>query len=105
MKKEKLENGFAAELLEGVKEELKGMTIQFSPKIYEAIDMGVDALTFRDTDDFNEDLKRIIKKRLDEINHCVAGCSSPFQYADIAEVQEHLNAIEGILGIKEEEDG
>lgn len=51
---------------------------------------------------FADELRLIIKHKLDEINHYLAGCDSPFTYFQIGEVQEKLSEIAEILGIKQE---
>lgn len=52
---------------------------------------------------FREELKSLVGQKLDEINHYIAGCDSPFGYLQIAIVQEKMCEIEGILGIKRSE--
>ena len=54
------------------------------------------------TADFREELQITIKHKLDEINHYVSGCDSPFTYQQIGMVQEYLNNIADELGIKAE---
>ncbi|MBO5610594.1 MAG: hypothetical protein J5929_09550 [Eubacterium sp.] len=49
---------------------------------------------------FKKELQDLIKQKLDEINHYVAGCDSPFTYLQIAGVQENLRNIMEELGIK-----
>ena len=43
--------------------------------------------------DFKAELKMLIKQKLDEINHYVSGCDSPFSYTQIRGVQGLLNDI------------
>ena len=52
---------------------------------------------------FKDELKIIIAKRLDEINHFIAGCDSPFSYAQIREAQELMCEIRSTLEIEVEE--
>lgn len=49
---------------------------------------------------FHKELQAIVGLKLDEINHYISGCDSPFTYLQIAEVQEHLLEIANTLGIK-----
>jgi predicted butyrate kinase (DUF1464 family) len=48
---------------------------------------------------FRKELQTYVKHNLDEINHYIAGCDSPFTYLQIADVQEKLREIAEILGI------
>ncbi len=48
-------------------------------------------------------LRPLISKRLDEINHLISGCDSPFSYLQIREVQELMCDIRTTLGIEVEE--
>lgn len=48
---------------------------------------------------FRKELQTIVSYKLNEINHYVSGCDSPFTYAQISGVQEHLLEIADILGI------
>ena len=52
--------------------------------------------------EFRKELKVNIKHHCDCINHYVSGVDSPFQYLQIADVQEKLCEICDILGIKGE---
>lgn len=51
------------------------------------------------------DLQMIYKtnQKCIEINHYVSGCDSPFNYLQIADVQESLREIENALNIKAKE--
>lgn len=51
---------------------------------------------------FRKEVKELVKCHLDEINHYVSGCNSPFSDLQIGMVQEYLNDIREELGIKEE---
>lgn len=51
---------------------------------------------------FKEEIQFIVGKKLDELNHYIAGCASPFSYLQIADVQEKMREIADILGIKGE---
>lgn len=50
--------------------------------------------------DFKKELQISVKHKLDEINHYISGCDSPFTYQQIGMVQEYLNDIASELGIK-----
>lgn len=52
---------------------------------------------------FKDELKTLVAKRLDEINHFISGCNSPFSYLQIREVQELMCDIRTTLGIDAEE--
>lgn len=52
---------------------------------------------------FKDELKTLVAKRLDEINHFISGCNSPFSYLQIREVQEMMCDIRTTLGIEVEE--
>lgn len=49
---------------------------------------------------FREEIREIVKQKLSEINHYVAGCDSPFGYLTVREVQEKMCEIAEILGIE-----
>ena len=51
---------------------------------------------------FKSELQRLVSQKCKEINHYITGCDSPFSYTQIREVQESLNGIEKVLGIKKE---
>lgn len=51
---------------------------------------------------FKAELQRLVSQKCKEINHYITGCDSPFSYTQIREVQESLNGIEEVLGIKKE---
>ena len=53
--------------------------------------------------DFKGEIKTLVAKRLDEINHFISGCDSPFTYSQIREVQELMCDIRTTLGIEVEE--
>ena len=53
---------------------------------------------------FRKELKTCVKHKLDEINHYISGCDSPFSYLQIADTQEKLCEIADILGISEQGD-
>jgi hypothetical protein len=44
-------------------------------------------------------LRPLISKRLDEINHLISGCDSPFGYVTVRECQELMNLIRQNLGL------
>lgn len=69
----------------------------------EACDMAIEALNNNDTTNFKDELKTLVAKRLDEINHFISGCNSPFSYSQIREVQELMCDISTTLGIEVEE--
>ena len=48
---------------------------------------------------FKKELQIAVSHKLDEINHYVSGCDSPFTYAAIRTVQKHLCGIDEALGI------
>ena len=52
------------------------------------------------TADFKKELQISVKHKLDEINHYISGCDSPFTYQQIGMVQEYLKNIADELGIK-----
>ena len=54
--------------------------------------------------DFKDELKTLVAERLDEINHFISGCDSPFTYLQIREVQELMCDIRTTLGIEEVEE-
>lgn len=68
-----------------------------------ALDMAIIALTNNNTTNFKDELKTLVAKRLDEINHFISGCDSPFSYLQIREVQELMCDIRTTLGIEVEE--
>ena len=49
---------------------------------------------------FATELKQLVHQKCIEINHYVSGCNSPFNYLQIADVQESLREIENTLNIK-----
>ena len=49
---------------------------------------------------FATELKQLVHQKCAEINHYVSGCNSPFNYLQIADVQESLMEIENTLNIK-----
>jgi hypothetical protein len=51
---------------------------------------------------FRKELQTLVKHKLDEINHYISGCDSPFSYLQIADTQEKLREIAEILGIEEQ---
>lgn len=51
---------------------------------------------------FRKEVKIIVKHKLDEINHYIAGCDSPFSYMQVRDVQEHMVEIAEALGIGDE---
>ena len=53
---------------------------------------------------FKDELRTLVAKRLDEINHFISGCDSPFTYLQIREVQELMCDIRTTLGIEEVEE-
>lgn len=61
-----------------------------------------DELSSKINKKFKEELQFIIGMKLDEINHYIAGCDSPFDYLQVAEVQDKMCEIAEILGIKGE---
>ena len=54
---------------------------------------------------FADEIKKLVSQKCDEINHYIAGCTSPFTYIQIREVQNNLCEICDVLGIKEEDRG
>ena len=52
---------------------------------------------------FKDEINTLVDKRLDEINHFISGCNSPFSYSQIREVQELMCDIRTTLGIEVEE--
>lgn len=60
-----------------------------------------EELTEKTKKAFKEEIQFIVGKKLDELNHYIAGCDSPFSYLQIADVQEKMCEIADILGIKE----
>lgn len=52
---------------------------------------------------FAIELKQLVHQKCVEINHYVSGCNSPFNYLQIADVQESLREIENTLNIKNKE--
>lgn len=53
-----------------------------------------------DNEQYARVLRPLISKRLNEINHLIAGCDSPFGYVAVRECQELMNLIRQHLGIK-----
>ena len=49
---------------------------------------------------FATEIKQLVHQKCIEINHYVSGCNSPFNYLQIADVQESLREIENTLNIK-----
>ena len=49
---------------------------------------------------FAIEIKQLVHQKCIEINHYVSGCNSPFNYLQIADVQESLREIENTLNIK-----
>lgn len=49
---------------------------------------------------FRDELKLNVSHKLDEINHYISGCDSPFTHTQISDVQCHLVGIADILGIR-----
>ena len=49
---------------------------------------------------FAIELKQLVHQKCVEINRYVSGCKSPFNYTQIADVQENLREIENTLNIK-----
>lgn len=54
---------------------------------------------------FRKQLQVVVKHKLDEINHYIAGVDSPFTYMQISDVQERLVEIADILNLKEVSNG
>ena len=52
---------------------------------------------------FATEIKQLVHQKCIEINHYVSGCNSPFNYLQIADVQESLREIENTLNIKVKE--
>lgn len=76
-------------------------TSKYNLKNLEALNMIINVLE-NDTN-FKDELKTLVAKRLDEINHFISGCDSPFTYLQIREVQELMCDIRTTLGIEVEE--
>jgi hypothetical protein len=72
------------------------------PEDKEAVNMAIKVLKNNDTTNFKDELKTLVVKRLDEINHLIAGCNSPFTYSQIREAQELMCDIRTTLGIEDE---
>lgn len=53
---------------------------------------------------FRNEIRENVKQKLDEINHYVAGCNSPFSYLQVRETQEKMLEIAEILGIEYKEE-
>lgn len=69
-----------------------------------ALNTAIKALEQEDSStNFKDELKTLVAKRLDEINHFISGCNSPFSYSQIREVQELMCDISTTLGIEVEE--
>ena len=54
---------------------------------------------------FKDEVKRLVAQKCNEINHYISGCTSPFRYIQIREVQNDLCEICDVLGIKEDDRG
>ena len=57
-----------------------------------------------DSTTFKDELKTLVAKRLDEINHFISGCDSPFGYVQVMTVQGYLSEIRNTLGIEDKEE-
>lgn len=49
---------------------------------------------------FRDEIRNLVRQKLNEVNHYVAGYDSPFTWSQIANVQAQLDGIEKELGIK-----
>ena len=54
-------------------------------------------------ENFKKELQITVGHKLNEINHFVSGCNSPFTYQQIGMVQDYLVNIAETLGIKFED--
>lgn len=55
------------------------------------------------TENFKKELQITVRHKLNEINHYVSGCDSPFTYHQVGMVQEFLLRIAQELGIDVDE--
>ena len=67
----------------------------------EAFQMAINALEKQIPKKVDKtEIKQLVHQKCIEINHYVSGCNSPFNYLQIADVQESLREIENTLNIK-----
>ena len=61
-----------------------------------------ETITGTEREKFREELQDHIKEKLDQINHYVSGCNSPFTYSQISIVHDNLREICEVLGISQD---